>query len=69
MRRNAWIQESYVEVFDIFKNKAQLIYGEKGENKPKVNLLKLIEFNKIALLEKSTSTRENNWWCTASDPA
>lgn len=35
---------------------------------PKFYLLKLIEFNKIAILEKSITVRDD-WWCTSSDPS
>jgi len=31
-------------------------------------LLKLVEFNKIAILEKSVTIRDD-WWCTSSDPS
>ena len=35
---------------------------------PKTYLLKLIEFNKIALMERQSSNLREDWWCTSSDP-
>jgi hypothetical protein len=55
MKRNLWLQESYSEIF------------KQKSTGPKFYLLKLIEFNKIAILEKSVTIRDD-WWCTSSDP-
>lgn len=54
LKRDYWLQESYPE-------------NLKSSTGPKFYLFKLVEFNKIAILEKSVTIRDE-WWLTSSDP-
>lgn len=66
MKRKKWLFEAYADHYShtTFTSMQEL-------TGPKTYLLKLIEFNKIALIEKAPSTggqQREDWWCTASDP-
>ena len=60
MKRKKWLYEAYNDYY--CHRIGNTISG------PKTYLLKLIEFNKVVLLEKLNIVRDD-WWCTSSDPS
>jgi hypothetical protein len=66
MKRKKWLFEAYS---DFLQTRRSHISQPSG---PKTYLLKLIEFNKIALIEKQPSVASSaireDWWCTSSNP-
>jgi hypothetical protein len=63
MKRKKWLYEAYSDF---------LSTRHSQPSGPKTYILKLIEFNKIALIEKQPSATNSavreDWWCTSSNP-
>jgi hypothetical protein len=66
MKRKKWLFEAYADYFQRKNPHCEQLTG------PKSYLLKLIEFNRIALFEKAACTAgspiREDWWLTSSDP-
>lgn len=56
MKRKNWLSEAYQDYFSTQKR--------QQPSGPKTYLLKLIEFNKISLVEKPI---KEDWWCTSAE--